>query len=210
VTQIAGVLSQLEDPFQMLPLLAVASELSLAVEKSETFVAERAGCCGVSPKYRDVEEEHHVEVVRLLIGSAFVLGQVAITQAIAITGRLRVIAGGPSWLPKRKAEVMSIEANTHAGTSLSEIVLIDAVANYFKHQAEWPAGWGGAEGPRARTIEIVRRLGLSPDSDENLLVALSSLGLRTADVGALGRTVQSWRERLAAHLRSELCLRSLT
>jgi hypothetical protein len=42
-------------------------------------------------KIPTVEDEHDIEVVELLIGSAFVLGQTAITQAVSISpsGSLR-------------------------------------------------------------------------------------------------------------------------
>lgn len=158
-----------------------------------------------SQKYRTVEEEHQIEVTSLLIGSAFVLGQTALTRAVAIARKLRYLAGQPSWLPSRKVDILCIEASIHGDTGLSEMVLFDAVANYFKHHHEWPSGWSQqTQGPHSRTIEVVCRLGLSPEAYDNLGVAAHSFGFGAAGVGSLGARIQAWRERLAENLRRSL------
>jgi hypothetical protein len=75
MSEISALLSELEDPFQMFPLQEVVGILTLSVEDAESFLAQRAGWWGVSKKHRSVDEEHQEEVISLLIGSAFVLGQ---------------------------------------------------------------------------------------------------------------------------------------
>jgi hypothetical protein len=213
VTQIATLLSTLEDPFQMFPLEQVAKTLAESVADSEEHLVRRTGWWGSGLKYRTVEEEHEIEGSFLLIGSAFVLGQTAITQAVAIARKVRDLAGKPSWLPSRREDILCTEASINRNTDVSEMVLVDAVANYFKHHHEWPSRWNQQpphrnqhpQGPHRRTIYLVCRLGLSPEAYNNLEVAVQRLGFGAPGVGSLGGRIQDWRERLAESLRRSLC-----
>jgi hypothetical protein len=204
VSEISFLLSELENPFQMFPLREIAETLDRCIADSRTYLGERAGWYGVSPKYRTVDEEHTEDVIFNLIGSAFVLAQTSIVQAAAIATKLRDIAGKPSWMPDSKIGVMKVESTIHQITGLSEMVLFNAVANYFKHRHQWPSNWGQDQSaPRERqTIEIVVKLGLSPTAVNNLEIALRNLQL--ANLLALGESIQTWRERLAQHLRALL------
>jgi hypothetical protein len=204
MTAINALLSTLDDPFNMFPLQSVAQHLTDLVDASDESTAGRAGWWGVSPKYRSVEDEHDIEVVRLLIGSAFVLGQAAITQTVSIATRLRSLAGDPSWLPNGKTSILTTNATIHATTGISEIALIDAVANYFKHHYEWPADWAGASRAQQRTIDVVLKLGLVPNGEDNLRIALHQLGMSANDMSPLGRVIQEWRERIAASFRNQM------
>jgi len=194
VTRIGALLSTLDDPFEMFPLDSVARGLADLVSASDETISDHSGWWGVSRKYYSVEQEHHVEVIALLIGSTFVLGQTAITQTVAISKKLHSLAGEPNWFPSDRRTILRTEAAVHVETSLSELILFDAVANYFKHHYEWPDDWNPqrAEKPQRRTIEIVRRLGLSPESrEDNLRIAVQNLGLTTSDM-VLGARIQAW------------------
>jgi hypothetical protein len=202
MASIETLLSTLEDPFNLFPLESASRQVSSLVSSANELLSSRAGWWGGSPRYRSVEDEHALEVVRLLVGSTFVLGQAAITQTVSIVSKIRELAGCAPWLPAGKTALMNTEAVIHTATGLSEIVLFDAVANYVKHHYEWPKNWSGASvGIQQRTIDAVVRLGFVPDSEENLDVALKSLGISAEDMSPLGRNIQGWRERLAASFR---------
>ena len=128
----------------------------------------------------------------------------AITQSVAISRRIREIADHPSWLPSGRIEIMELEAPIHIATGLSEVVLVDAVANYFKHHYEWPPDWSATDRHQRQTIEVVRRLGLSPGASENLYTAVRGLGFTTSELHRLGENLHVWRERLAAFMRREI------
>ena len=204
MTTIGALLSTLEDPFSIFPLEEVSRELEELIDDKDNRIAERAGWWGVSPKYRSVEDEHDLEVVRLFIGSTFVLGQTVITQTVSIATKLRNLAGDPSWLPSGKAHIMATEAIIHPATGLSKIALFDAVANYFKHHYEWPSNWSGAAEAQQRTINMLLKLGFVPESEENLHVALRNLGLSINKMSLMGSEIQEWRERLATSFRKQL------
>jgi hypothetical protein len=171
----------------MFPMQSVASEFSSIVNKT---TGERV-------------DEHDSAVEQLLIGSSFVLGQAAISQAVSIATKINEMAGRPTWLPHGRSALMSTEALVHDGTGLSTIVLIDAVANYFKHHYEWPDDWTGSSRAQA-TIDVVRKLGLEPEEEGNLPHAAQELGMTGSDLSPISTLVQEWRERLAAYLRKQL------
>jgi hypothetical protein len=204
MTEIAALLDSLDDPFNMFPFEAIMRQLGTLTDERYEQLSERSGSWGVSPKYYTVEDEHDYEVIRLCIGSAFVLGQASITQAVSIVTRLYNLTGNPSWIPIGKIPIMSMEATIHPGTGLSNIILFDAVANYFKHYYEWPSKWHGASGAQQRTIDIVLKLGLMPEHVDNLHIALTNIGMSTHDLSTIGSEIQNWRERMSGSLRTNM------
>ena len=203
MTKISFLLDELEDPFNIFPLQSACKYLETLVDDQYSGMAERSNWWGVSPKYRTVEDEHDIDVINLFIGSIFVLGQAAITQAISIVQNLHSISGSPTWLPKDRYAIMSTEAATHAETGLSKIVLFDAVANYFKHHHEWSDTWTGERKDRQRTIDIVMKLGLTPGNENNLDSAVNNLDMNSKSMSLMAYEIQNWREQLAKRLREQ-------
>jgi hypothetical protein len=200
-----SLLSELEDPFQMFPLMELAGKFTQATADYEQLQGMKAGPYGVSAKFKTVEDEHLEAVISLLIGSVFVLAQTAITQSVSIVIAIRRAAGNPSWLPAKRIEIMKLEAPIHKHTGLSELILFDSIANYFKHHHEWPDDWSSSgSGTQAKTIETVATLGLSAGNSGNLECALRELGYETRELDRIGENIQAWRERLAANLRKRL------
>lgn len=205
MSNISSLLGHLEDPFEMFPIQSVLRSLAELTHAAEQSRFERADPGkSASPKYYTVEDEHDMAVVDLLIGSAFVLGQAAITQAVSIVTRIYDLAAKPSWLPHGKAALMSTEAAKHNKPGLSEIAIIDGVANYFKHHYEWPDAWIGASSKQQSAIDLVLRLGLSPGGNCNLNIAVRELGMSPQDMTRLPVLLQEWRERLAAYCRDQM------
>lgn len=204
---VGWLLSNLEDPFEIFPLQGVSETLAQSVAASQEALYSNMGPWGVSRKYWTVKEEHLQAEISLLIGAAFVLGQLALTQSVAIIQRIRRDVYDTTGIPKTKPSILSWNADIHRRTGLSELLIIDACANYFKHQHEWPSDWDVTDGTpfQQRTIVIVRNLGLSPgDIAENLYIALQSLDISTGRIGVMGNKIQAWRERVAEHLRQLL------
>jgi hypothetical protein len=202
---VGHLLDALEDPFEIFPMQSVAHELSRIVGRATEERLERNGPMGghVPRSLYSVEDEDDIAMEQLLIGSSFVLGQASISQAVSIATKINELVDKPTWLPHGKRVLMSREAPVHAGTGLSAIVLIDAVANYFKHHYEWPDEWAGPS--RAQTtIDIVRKLGLEPNDEGNLPRAVRELGMTEGDLSPMSMLIQEWRERLATHLRNQL------
>ena len=83
------LLSVLEDPFEIFPLQSIGDELARSVAVSKEALYSKMGPWGVSRKYWTVEEEHCQAEISLLVGASFVLGQLALTQSVAIIQRIR-------------------------------------------------------------------------------------------------------------------------
>lgn len=211
MTHVGYLLDALEDPFEMFPMQSVAHELSRIVDRDTEERLERNGpFAGYIPRsLYSVQDEHDIAVEQLLIGSAFVLGQAAISQAVSIATKINDLVGRPTWLPHGSQALMSTESVVHTDTGLSTIVLIDAVANYFKHHYEWPDDWTGSSRAQS-TIEIVRKLGLEPNEEGNLRDAARELGMTGGDLSPISTLIQEWRERLAAYFRKQLERHDLT
>lgn len=187
----------------MFPVESVADSLFEAVGEAETSMAERTAHWGVARKYWSVEQEHHYEVIGLLIGSTFVLAQAAITQSVSILNELRRDPKAREQIPQSKLEKLSSHADIEPVSGLSSIQAIDAVSNYFKHHYEWPSDWHCTpnNGVQARTIDIVVQLGMSPgELTDNMLAAANRLGLGESSPTALAKMIQSWRETWARKL----------
>jgi len=196
-------LERLEDPFETFSLRSVVRALSGLVKEAETRRLDRMGPYGVSCKYYTVEDEHDIEVVEHLIGSALVLAQATITQAVSLTKRMHEEAGKPNWIPSLRAEILKTAAPCHAGTGLSKIVVVDAAANYYKHHSEWKDNdWAGPPYSN-RTITVVAQLGLGPKGYHQLDGAIRELEVFPDGMEGRADLVVRWRLALAAHVRAE-------
>jgi hypothetical protein len=68
----------------------------------------------------------------------------------------------------------------------SQIEVIDAFANYHKHQDEWGPDWTTLTGQQRRTVDIIQLVGAYQSSTRNLRTGAEYLGNPTySDVGAL-------------------------
>lgn len=197
------LLEELEDPFVMFPVQSVANSLSKALTESQESFDCRMGPDGVARKYWDVPTELIYDEIGLLIGSAFVLGQVTLSQTLAIVGKLSDRAKNANVIPKGKEAILAFEAIINSKSGLSEMIIIDSVANYFKHHHEWPSNWDEpAKGSvRAKTIHNIKQIGMRPGNvTDNLYQALNTLNVDDLKIMQMADKIHAWRERLARRL----------
>jgi hypothetical protein len=207
ITSVRWLLNELHDPFVMFPLQSVARSLSEVVAESQENFREREGPYGVARKFWDVPMELLHEEIGLLIGSAFVLGQTTLTQSIAIVSQLHRLSGGSAAIPSGKRELLEMEADRDPATQLSNLVIVDTAANFFKHHHEWPTDWhlSTGKGVQAKTIADARTLGFSGHGiTDNMHTALHRMGIDETLMIEVANTIQNWRERLAQRFSREL------
>jgi hypothetical protein len=199
------LLEELEDPFVMFPAQSVARSLNAVILDTEVAFNDRMGPNGVARKFWDVPAELIHAEIGLLIGNAFVLGQVAISQTVGIFEKLRQYSSNVDALPKRKDAILEFEADVSSRSRLSEIVVIETAANYFKHHHEWPKDWElDAKNVQAKTIRHAKVIGMrSGDLTDNLYCALRDLDIWSTDITEIAEKVQLWRERLVLRLSSD-------
>jgi len=204
VINIRWLLQEIEDPFVMLPLQSIAKSLSQSLIETEYLFNENMGMNGVARKFWSVPEELHHAQIGILIGAGFVLCQTTISQTIALYIRLRDCASDVQSLPKKKDVILSIDSKIESHSDLSEIAIIDLVANYFKHHHEWPLDWVNSEKTsfQARSINRALSLGINEEDEltDNMLLVLNRLDVSIENFVDIANKVQSWRESLARRL----------
>ncbi len=109
----------------------MAQTINKALENSGELLADRMGPYGVARKFWDVPTELIHTEIGLLIGTAFVLGQIVISQTVGIFLNLRELTDYPHALTTGKHDILKLEAEVNTGTKFSEIQIIDSAANYL-------------------------------------------------------------------------------
>ena len=104
------------------------------------------------------------------------------------------------------------------GSSYTDVQAINAIANYWKHQDEWPtreekkAGriatvWDAAlmRPHERRNVEIVTDLGMSFGSTGNLRDAAKALGVTEyEDLSPIRKRLRGWADRVSERTRLAL------
>jgi hypothetical protein len=92
-----------------------------------------------------------------------------------------------------------------AKSKYTEIQIIDAFANYFKHSDQWPLDWSKADGQSKDTIEIIQSVGAQPGSSGNMRTGAEALGCPTYNnLDSLLDKITQWRDELVKQYRTEL------
>jgi hypothetical protein len=203
------LLEDLCDPFAIFPLQDVARSLKQSIEDSQEAFREREGPTGVARAFWDVPMELLNHGIGIAMGSAFVLGQAAITQGVSIVTRIRQLTNQHPSVPRNKRQLLETECYVAPRSGLSTMVIIDTGANYFKHHHEWPEDWHAHAGSptQAHTMNDALRLGLSgQDLVGNMHAILHGLGLSVEDIHTVPMLVQKWRENVGRMLSRELAI----
>lgn len=143
-----------------------------------------------------------------VLGCAFVVTQSYITD---IVSRLK-------WLHHRverdghcltttdasKLALINSYSDIVPGTAYTQIQVINAFANYFKHHDEWPK-WDNATDQSAVTVGILLAVGADENSSDNCRKGLTALGIdRAFDVYTMANIVARWHSNLSNAYKDEL------
>lgn len=199
------LLQELEDPFLVFPIQSVGRSIAASLAEADANLVSALRDLPAARKYWSVQAEHYFDEIGLLVGAAFVLGQVLISQTVSIVEQLRQAEPSPTDFPPRQ-EWMRRGSPVQIASGLSEVEIVVTSANYFKHYCEWPRDWdkptAAVSGNVARTIKNARSIGMAPGCrTENLLVSLRALGISVSRVESIADKIQSWREALAVQIR---------
>ena len=90
-------------------------------------------------------------------------------------------------------------------TEFSQVQVIDAFANYFKHRDEWRADWNSLPQKSASTAQIISAVGASQGSTGNLRAGAEVLGNAAyTNVTVFIEILNNWRKNLYDGYREEL------
>ncbi len=145
-----------------------------------------------------------------LLGCAFVATQGYITRVnsrlIWLHDRLKRDGHCLTTTKGKKGELIRAYSDVVSDTSYTQVQVIDAFANYFKHHEEWHSKWENEKGPGAkRTIPIIQAVGAAEDSTDNCRNGLAALGIREVfDVYTMAEILRRWHKDLTDAYAREL------
>lgn len=164
--------------------------------------------------------------IEQLLGWAFVAAQTFTTTVRSRLVRLSAICNKDMRSPlgfvtsAKGHEVLKLADPMRNNPKYSEVEVINAIANYWKHQEEWPTRterkeeylervWDQRQMRRKnekRTIEIVASIGMSPSSTGNLRTAYKAFGLTSSyeDLSAIRDKLRNWAHSLHRRAQSEI------
>lgn len=204
---IRRLLQELKDPFAIFPLQDVARSLTNLIAESQEAFNERSGPYGVARNYWDVPMEMLDDGIGIAIGSAFVLGQAAIEQSVSIAVQIRKLSKSQAIVDKKRVLLVT-GSQMSPSIQLSNMVIIDTAANYFKHHHAWPEDWlamVNGTTTQKQTMEDAKRIGMSGHKlTNNMHQALSALSLGTHEVFAVPMSVHDWRDKLGTKFSTAL------
>jgi len=98
---------------------------------------------------------------------------------------------------------MELAAPIHTDTGLSQIAIINALANYYKHHYEWWDDWSGPQSAES-TISIAVKLGAFAGRSRYCdTPSLKELKVYLPNISALTELVVTWRGSLALYIKGK-------
>ena len=146
------------------------------------------------------------EEVEGLLAVAFVVTQTHITQVVSHA--LRVVEAAKNdgkplpGVPTSKEEVCRTGSKLVGDTQYTEVQVLNAFANFFKHHEEWNGPWEKLNDKSARkTADVIMAVGVRQYSTGPFRSGAEALGNGTyQNVGVFVGIVQDWRHHLVSLL----------
>ena len=87
----------------------------------------------------------------------------------------------------------------------TQVKLIDALANFYKHKDEWPAGaWNSLDGQSGQTAKILQAVGIEQYSTGQFRTGLSILCSESAVPTDMAPILKNWSKTLILAYEQEL------
>ena len=104
-----------------------------------------------------------------------------------------------------KKEILSVGSPLAKGSQFTEVAVIDACSNYFKHRDAWSYPWSKATGLQANTIEVIESVGATPYDIENLAKGAQAVGIQVPEtLHKLVDPLEEWCCKLYSLYQAEL------
>lgn len=188
------------------------------IERSLTPLGEAISQCIQTVKeaeetndedYIDYVGDEEIGIIENLLGVSFVLCQSYITLVVSRIMALHKSCKGNkidlSTTDGTKANIMKLGSPLLLQTEYSQVQIIDAFANYFKHHEEWDKSWNQLPDRSAKTVQILSAIGASQFSTGNFRVAAKKLGNYSYDNPQIfSRILQDWSQAVYEQYNLEL------
>jgi len=137
-----------------------------------------------------VDIDDALEQWESLIGVAFVTAQTYITGTVSDANKISTATP-----PLKKTQLLQSHSKSVTGAAITELQLIDAAANLFKHRDEWPS-WAPVP-PRKATIEVLTAVGINEHDSHPCRKAANILWTPdTSNLKPLLTILEEWREKV--------------
>jgi hypothetical protein len=129
-----------------------------------------------------------LEEANALLGIAFVTAQTYITGTVADINKIT-----KAGTKLKKDQLLKNHNGYLVGLGVTKLEFCDAMANYFKHQDEWP-DWS-ASGHHQRTVSVLQNAGIN-QKDEYICVKAMEilLQIKEYDLTPLLQLLSTWRK----------------
>jgi hypothetical protein len=193
-------------------LQAIGEAIEMSIQSIETFDNESAAA--TVDYHLDEKIDEECDVIEDLLGTAFVVCQTDISSVVSSVKILHSLykkeheGEALETTPDKKREIMAFGSLPVASSEFSEVQVIDAFANYFKHREDeaWVIGdWDKLQGRSFCTVQTIRAVGASWGSTGNLRTGAKVLGNETyTNMSVFVDILQRWRQNLYNGYREEL------
>jgi hypothetical protein len=185
----------------------VLNEIGLAISKSNSLINQVETEKEASQREKDWIIDDECDIVEHLLGTAFVLCQAYITSVCSVIRKNHSIAKSHGIsLTTTEGTRPNIMRFGFSGNNdaPSEIEIINAFANYFKHRDEWDRDWKKLKQGK-ETAEIIERVGASSGSNSNLRQGSIALGNpEFSNTAIFFQKLEQWRNNLGEAYKKEI------
>jgi hypothetical protein len=148
-----------------------------------------------------------------LLAVAFVVAQTHVTQVVSRTLRVlesAKLAGqtlnvfGPPSTKVSRYHILRTASELVPGTTYTQVEVLEAFANYFKHHEEWRGDWAKLKDDKAqKTANVIVAAGAKKGSAANFRSGAEALGNGSyKNVGVFVSIISAWRAGLTAALET--------
>ena len=178
---------------RMDPLDQVLEPISDAIRAA----GDRADRVDADDPWGDAVIDDECDLVENLLGAAFIACQTFIAAVVSAAMRLhkhKVKEGSPVSADLAKKATLLRLGTPIDGRGVTDVELLDALANYYKHRSEWRlSDWAHPSGRKAATIAVIKRAGLDAGTTGNLRVGADVLGNPAyADLQVFHEQLRAW------------------
>ncbi|MFA4907069.1 MAG: hypothetical protein WC602_02235 [archaeon] len=145
-------------------------------------------------------------ILELQTGLILLLCQSYISQVISMVRHIhsdlsKIFGVDFSSYPYKKMDLISNFNPKVNGTEYTEIEVIDALANYFKHHEEWGGKISSLTGNSRRTADIVSQIGADLSmalwSSRNLTICIKRIGVTSLDmIYIIPGKIDTWKQNI--------------
>jgi hypothetical protein len=192
----------------------VLNPLSVGIRKGEEFAHRIAKEASNDPLYVDAVWDEETYIEESLLGAAFVVCQASITALVSEIKKLharyqRSECKDLTTTDGKKESIMRLGSPMVRKTGYSKIEIMNAFANYFKRQTEWPS-WTRATGLAKGTIAVITAVGAKEGMSRNMLQGAKALGNRSDhDLHVFAKILDDWRSAATRKYATELRSKNL-